>query len=114
MKAPCTCACKSSRLNHYLLLSHATGILQAFKATIAEELKELSSSPFGSTLVGTIGLAYYEAAVSFSSTMEGLKIGAAQTARGITTGQLVCLLCGCCGLVVVTEVVFFCSRQVFC
>jgi len=36
------------------LLNLATSALstQAFKATFAEELKELSASPFGSTLVG--------------------------------------------------------------
>ena len=60
--------------------------LQAFKAALAEELQELSGSPFGSTLVGTIGLAYYEAAVAELSTVDGFTVGFAQSALSVTTG----------------------------
>lgn len=68
-------------------------ISQAFRASLAEELKELSGSPFGSTLVGTIGLAYYEAAVAELSTVDGLSVQFAQSARSVTTGtySIVCL-----------------------
>jgi hypothetical protein len=41
--------------------------------------------------VGTIGLAYYEAAVSELSTVEGLGVGFAQASRGFTTGTLLCM-----------------------
>jgi hypothetical protein len=41
--------------------------------------------------VGTIGLAYYEAAVSELSTVEGLGVGFAQASRGFTTGALQCI-----------------------
>mmetsp|Transcript_22556 Transcript_22556/g.45386 ORF Transcript_22556/g.45386 Transcript_22556/m.45386 type:complete len:612 (+) Transcript_22556:55-1890(+) len=59
---------------------------QAFKDTLTEELKELSGSPFGSTLVGTIGLAYYEAASAELSTMDSVSVSFAQASRGISTG----------------------------
>jgi hypothetical protein len=36
--------------------------------------------------VGTIGLAYYEAAVSELSTVDGLSVGFAQASRSVTTG----------------------------
>ena len=61
--------------------------LQAFKALFTEELKELSASPFGSTLVGTIGLVYYEAASSELSTVDGLSVGFAQASRSVSTGM---------------------------
>lgn len=54
--------------------------------SIKEELTELSSSPFGSTLVATIGQAYYEHAVSELSTMQGIAVGMSQTGRSMSTG----------------------------
>ena len=54
-----------------------------------DELNELSSSPFGSTLVGTIGLVYYEAACSELSTVEGLGVSFAQASRSVSTGRCV-------------------------
>jgi hypothetical protein len=54
--------------------------------------------------VGTIGLAYYEAAVSELSTVEGLGVGFAQASRGFTTGKLLCM-----PVVSMSQVVVCCS-----
>jgi hypothetical protein len=68
-------------------------MLQEFRVSVAEELKELSGSPFGSTLVGTIGLCYYEGAVAELSTLDGISVGLTQTSRGLATGKTIISLC---------------------
>jgi len=79
---------------------------QAFQTTILEEVKELSASPFGSTLVSTIGYvsgtfmcflmlsgvlwlfvpgyAYLETASSELSTFDSFKVGLNQATRGLS------------------------------
>lgn len=59
---------------------------EAFHESFKEELDELSSSPFGSTLVATIGRAYHEHAVSELSTMHGVSVSLLQTSRAFSTG----------------------------
>ena len=59
---------------------------KAFRALFVEELKELTGSPFGSTLVTTIGKAYYEAAVSELSTLDSIGVGFTQATRFMGTG----------------------------
>lgn len=54
---------------------------QAFKISLEEEVKELSSSPFGSTLVATIGHAYYEHATSELSSFDSFAVGIHQATR---------------------------------
>eukprot|EP01034_Spumella_vulgaris_P021890 gene21890-27967_t len=54
--------------------------------TQIEEVKELSSSPFGSTLLGTIGLAYQEAASSELDTLTGFAVSFTQATRYIGSG----------------------------
>ena len=57
-----------------------------FHECIKEELAELSSSPFGSTLVRTIGRSYYEYAVSSLSTYDSMIVGVKQGARSVSRG----------------------------
>jgi len=59
---------------------------KSFVESVQDELNELSSSPFGSTLVATIGQAYYEHAISELSTVQGLAVGLSQTGRNMSTG----------------------------
>lgn len=59
---------------------------QAFQASFKDELEELSSSPFGSTLVATIGCAYHEHAISELSTMHGFSVSLLQASRSLSTG----------------------------
>lgn len=59
---------------------------QLFVAGLMEEVKELSSSPFGSTLLGTIGLAYQEAASSEMDTLTSFSVGFTQATRYINSG----------------------------
>lgn len=61
------------------------GDADAFKAGLTEELDELSASPFGGTLVMTLGRAYYEAAASEMSTLEGIGVGFTQAGRSINS-----------------------------
>lgn len=58
----------------------------AFHESFKEELDELSSSPFGSTLVATIGRAYHEHALSELSTMQGVSVSLLQTSRAVSSG----------------------------
>lgn len=83
-----------------LILIFLLLVEQAFKDTLTEELKELSGSPFGSTLVGTIGLAYYEAASAELSTMDSVSVSFAQASRGISTGA-------CCSHLIFSSFFFF-------
>ena len=50
-------------------------------------MNELTSSPFGSTLVSTIGTAYYEAAVAELSTLDSISVGFTQAGRSINTSN---------------------------
>ncbi|KAJ1418486.1 X-domain of DnaJ-containing-domain-containing protein [Ochromonadaceae sp. CCMP2298] len=59
---------------------------EAFLASFAEELAELSSSAFGSTLVRTIGRAYAEAAAAELSALDSLGVGLTQAGRSVSTG----------------------------
>jgi hypothetical protein len=59
---------------------------EAFHASFKDELEELSSSPFGSTLVATIGRAYHEHALSELSTMHGFSVSLLQASRSLSTG----------------------------
>eukprot|EP01035_Chromulina_nebulosa_P019121 gene19121-24957_t len=58
---------------------------QTFIILLQEELSELSSSPFGCTLLYTIGTSYLEYAKQELSTLEGISVGFEQTYRGIGT-----------------------------
>jgi curved DNA-binding protein CbpA len=58
----------------------------SFHEAIKAELAELSSSPFGSTLVKTIGRAYYEYAVSELSTFDSVSVSLQQSARSVSRG----------------------------
>eukprot|EP01038_Epipyxis_sp_PR26KG_P010779 gene10779-14474_t len=57
-----------------------------FRESLREEITELSSSAFGSTLVGTIGRAYFEHATSELSTLSGISVGITQATRSVSTG----------------------------
>lgn len=59
---------------------------EAFHLSFKEELDELSASPFGSTLVATIGRAYHEHALSELSTMHGFSVSLLQTSRSLYSG----------------------------
>jgi uncharacterized protein YqfA (UPF0365 family) len=49
-------------------------------------VKELSSSPLGSTLVMTIGNAFVENAIAELSTFDSISVGFQQAARGVGRG----------------------------
>ena len=54
--------------------------------SLEEEVKELTTSPFGGTLVGTIGNVYFEHASSELSTMDSMAVGLTQAGRAMITG----------------------------
>eukprot|EP01037_Dinobryon_pediforme_P023255 gene23255-24638_t len=58
---------------------------QAYIDSLEDEIKELSASPFGRTLVSTIGYAYVEYASSELSSFDSFKVGLSQAGRGIST-----------------------------
>ena len=60
---------------------------QAFRAHLSEELDELTSSPFGSTLVSTLGRAYLDAALSELSTMGSISVEINQAGHNLSTSE---------------------------
>ena len=60
---------------------------QAFRAHLNEELDELTSSPFGSTLVSTLGRAYLDAALSELSTMGSISVEINQAGHNLSTSE---------------------------
>jgi hypothetical protein len=60
---------------------------QTFRAHLSEELDELTSSPFGSTLVSTLGRAYLDAALSELSTMGSISVEINQAGHNLSTSE---------------------------
>jgi len=73
----------SQRLQYYIDCNEDE---KAFAEYIKEELHELSSSAFGSTLVKTIGRSYYEYAASALSTFDSLSVSLQQATRSVSRG----------------------------
>lgn len=57
----------------------------AFKEAIRLEAKELASTPFGGTLVTTIGIAYQEFALQEGAVLDSIQVGLKQTGRGVAS-----------------------------
>lgn len=57
----------------------------AFKESIRLEAKELASTPFGGTLVTTIGVAYKEFALQAGAVLDSIQVGFTQTGRGMAS-----------------------------
>lgn len=64
--------------------SNGTNVAE-FRYSIAEEARELASSPIGKTLLNVIGLSYLEFAQQELSTLDNIAIGMNQVSRGIST-----------------------------
>jgi hypothetical protein len=60
-----------------------------FYDSIKDELEELTASPFGSTLVATIGRAYHEHAMSELSTIQGISVSFLQASRYVSSGMTI-------------------------